>query len=67
MLIDCNTCPVQGEGCPDCVVSFLLERPPAPVELDAAERRALDRLAHAGLVPQLKFVPVSLRSVRDSA
>ena len=64
MLIDCATCPVQGEGCPDCVVAFLLDRPAVraptgyartgggtPVDLDPAERRALDRLAVAGLVP----------------
>ena len=51
MLIDCATCPVQGEGCPDCVVAFLLDRPPVPVDLDPAERRALNRLAVAGLVP----------------
>ena len=51
MLIDCATCPVQGEGCPDCVVAFLLDRPPVAVDLDPAERRALSRLATAGLLP----------------
>ena len=51
MLIDCATCPVQGEGCPDCVVAFLLDRPPLRIDLDPAERRALNRLAAAGLVP----------------
>ena len=53
MLIDCETCPVQGEGCPDCVVAFLLDRPAvaSPIDLDPAERRALNRLAAAGLVP----------------
>jgi hypothetical protein len=53
MIIDCDTCPAAGEGCPDCVVAFLLDRPPVPVEIDAVERRALLRLAHAGLVPGL--------------
>lgn len=53
MIIDCETCPVAGEGCPDCVVAFLLDRPPVPVEIDAVERRALLRLARAGLVPGL--------------
>jgi hypothetical protein len=64
MLIDCETCPVQGEGCPDCVVAFILDRPPVPVDLDAAERRALRTLARAGLVPPLQPVSVSSRSVR---
>lgn len=66
MLIDCQTCPVQGEGCPDCVVAFLLDRPPVPVEFDAAERRALRRLAQAGLVPPLQPMSESSRSVRRS-
>jgi hypothetical protein len=61
MLIDCETCPVQGEGCDDCVVAFLLNQPPVPVEFDAAERTALRRLAKAGLVPALP--PVSDSSV----
>ena len=67
MLIDCHTCPVQGEGCPDCVVAFLLDQPPRAVDLDAAERRALGRLAAAGLVPPLRAAPDSGRSVPDSA
>jgi hypothetical protein len=53
MLIDCERCPVQGHGCPDCVVAVLLDRPPVPVELDPAERRALRQLARAGLVRPL--------------
>ncbi|MGH8959778.1 MAG: hypothetical protein ACRDWT_00985 [Jatrophihabitantaceae bacterium] len=67
MLIDCDTCPVQGEGCPDCVVAFLLDRPPVPVDFDPAERRALRRLAKAGLVPPLQPLPGSSRSVGGSA
>jgi hypothetical protein len=66
MLIDCETCPVQGEGCPDCVVAFLLDRPAAPVDFDPAERRALHRLAQAGLVPPLQPLSDSPRSVRDT-
>lgn len=62
MLIDCETCPVQGEGCPDCVVAFLLDRPAVPVDFDPAERQALDRLARAGLVPPLQPVSGSSRS-----
>jgi hypothetical protein len=69
MLIDCDTCPVQGHGCDDCVIAVLLDRPPVPVELDAAERRALHRLAQAGLVPPLQPAsdsPDSCRSVGGS-
>jgi hypothetical protein len=66
MLIDCARCPVRGTGCSDCVVTVLLDRPPAPIELDAAERRALRRLARAGLVPPLQVVPESSDYVHDS-
>ena len=54
MLIDCERCPVQDTGCGDCVIAVLLDQPPVPVELDAAERRALRMLARAGLVPPLQ-------------
>jgi hypothetical protein len=50
MVIDCARCPARGPGCPDCVIGLFLERRPLPVELDAAERRALRQLARAGLV-----------------
>ena len=53
MIIDCETCPVAGEGCPDCVVAFFLDRPATPVRIDAVERRALLRLARAGVVAGL--------------
>ncbi len=73
MLIDCERCPVQGHGCPDCVIAVLLDRPPEPVDLDAAERRALHRLASAGLLPPLQpaephadHAPDSPASVPDS-
>lgn len=54
LLVDCDSCPVRGQECGDCVVSFLLsERGPW---LDAAERRALNVLADSGLVPPLRLV-----------
>jgi len=71
MVIDCDTCVVRGLACGDCVVSVLLGHPatPAParahstvpdegtvVEIDADERRALDALADAGMVPRLQLV-----------
>ncbi|TAM87741.1 MAG: hypothetical protein EPN43_09145 [Jatrophihabitans sp.] len=65
MIIDCDTCPVAGEGCPDCVVAFLLDRPRPRVRIDAVERRALTRLASAGLVGALP--PETSRSVREGA
>lgn len=62
MLIDCDACAVRGLACGDCVVTVLLGAPPDGVELDAAERQALDALAEGGLVPRLRLVP--LRPVR---
>jgi hypothetical protein len=56
VLVDCDQCSVRGAGCPDCVVTFLLGSPPDDVLLDADERRALDVLASAGLVPPLRMV-----------
>lgn len=72
MMIDCDTCTVRGDACADCVVTFLTipvregASPPAsvdgasvlrsPRELDDAERRAIEVLADAGLVPPLRLV-----------
>jgi hypothetical protein len=56
MLIDCDTCVVRGPACGDCVMSVLLAAPPTGVDLDDSERRALDALAGAGMVPQLRLV-----------
>lgn len=67
MLIDCDTCIAPEHACHDCVVTVLLGRPPAPVELDDAEQAALGTLARVGLVPPLRLVPDSSRSGRDIA
>ncbi len=56
MLIDCDACAVRGLACGDCVVTVLLGAPPEGVELDAAERSALEALAEGGLVPRLRLV-----------
>ncbi|MCW2505499.1 MAG: hypothetical protein JWO79_3783 [Actinomycetia bacterium] len=56
MLIDCDTCVVRGPACGDCVISVMLGAPPTGVNLDETERRALDALAGAGMVPQLRLV-----------
>jgi hypothetical protein len=54
--VDCDTCAVRGLACEDCVISVLLG-PPPNVELDPFERRAIDLLAGAGLVPRLRLIP----------
>ncbi|HKN53955.1 MAG TPA: hypothetical protein VJX66_15745 [Amycolatopsis sp.] len=54
-IVDCDRCVVRGISCHDCVVSVLLG--PPPVAWDADERRAIDALAQAGMVPQLRLVP----------
>jgi hypothetical protein len=56
VLIDCDTCCARGVGCGDCVVTVLLGGPPAGVTLNDEERRAVDVLAAAGLVPPLRLV-----------
>lgn len=57
MFIDCDSCTVRGPAaCGDCVVTALLGAPPQGVELEPAERDALDVLAESGLVPPLRLV-----------
>lgn len=55
IVVDCDRCVVRGISCHDCVVTVLLGAPPA-VEWDADERRAIDALAEAGMVPRLRLV-----------
>lgn len=64
MLVDCETCPVRGRHCADCMVTALTllpmpARQPAgeagvapegSLPLDPAERRAVSVLIAAGLV-----------------
>ncbi|MDQ3761047.1 MAG: hypothetical protein M3460_04920 [Actinomycetota bacterium] len=56
MIVDCDRCEVRGSACQDCVITVLLGAPPGGVELDGTERRALDTLAEAGMVPRLQLV-----------
>jgi hypothetical protein len=56
VLIDCDTCQARGAGCGDCFVTVLLGGPPAGVTLNEEERRAVDVLAEAGLIPPLRLV-----------
>jgi hypothetical protein len=55
IVIDCDSCSMRGLGCGDCVVTVLLGGPPYGVALDDAERRAIDALAGAGLIPPLRM------------
>jgi hypothetical protein len=56
IVIDCDSCSMRGLGCGDCMVTVLLGGPPYGVALDDAERRAIDALAGAGLIPPLRMV-----------
>ena len=56
LTVDCDSCAVRGLACQDCVISVLLGAPPS-VELDPFERRAIDVLAGAGMVPRLRLLP----------
>jgi hypothetical protein len=56
--IDCDRCEVRGDACGECVISVLLGAPPA-VEWDDDEQRAVDALIEAGMVPQLRLVPIA--------
>jgi len=60
LLIDCDGCAMRDLACADCVVTVLLGGPPGVVEVDDAERAALDALADSGLVPRLRLVPLGL-------
>jgi hypothetical protein len=50
MQIDCETCPVKGLQCDECVVTALLTISPGEVPLDAVELRAVSVFAGAGLI-----------------
>jgi hypothetical protein len=48
MLIDCDGCTVRGQACGSCVVTLLLEAPPAIHLLGDAEAEAIEVFALAG-------------------
>lgn len=48
MLVDCETCSVRGAACGGCVVTLLLDTPPALHQLGAAEARAIEVFERAG-------------------
>ncbi len=56
LVVDCDRCLMaDSAACDDCVVAYLTA-PGGPLVLEADERRALDALADAGLVPGLRLV-----------
>jgi len=57
MIIDCDSCVMRGPACEECVVTFMTipVRQPDTAELDAAEARAIEVLAEAGLIPPLRM------------
>ena len=64
VLIDCDSCAMRGLACGDCVVTMLLGSPSetgTSIDLDDAERMAVDLLAAGGLVSPLRLVPVTVR------
>ncbi|MET7402784.1 hypothetical protein ABZS66_55825 [Dactylosporangium sp. NPDC005572] len=48
MLVDCDSCSVRGNACSGCVVTLLLDTPPAIHQLAAAEVRAIEVFELAG-------------------
>lgn len=49
--LDCDTCPVRGRRCSDCVVSVIIG--PTP-ELQVQEAEAIDLLARRGLIDPIR-------------
>lgn len=67
MIVDCDRCVVRGDACAGCVITVLLGAPPGGVQLDATERRAIDALATAGLVPRLRLVHATVDVASNAA
>ncbi len=60
MLIDCGDCTMkETAACDDCIVTFLLERPPGAVIFDVVEERALRVLHDSGLAAPNRYEPKS--------
>ena len=60
MHIDCGNCTMQHTpACDDCIVTYLLDRPPGAVVFDVAEERALRVLQDGGLAAPNRFEAAS--------
>ena len=63
IVVDCYRCLVKSpSACGDCVVTVLLGSPPAGIEIDAEEMKALGALCDSGLVPPLRLVTAVTQS-----
>jgi hypothetical protein len=57
LVISCDECAMQHtNACDDCLVSFILDREPGGVVIDAEEARAVRMLTSVGLVPGPRHV-----------
>jgi hypothetical protein len=65
LIIDCDRCAVRPKACSECVVSVLLGAP-GQLEWDANERRAVDALADAGMLPRLRLVSTNVPNSTQS-
>jgi hypothetical protein len=70
MIIDCDTCLARDLACQDCVVNLIFHQ--GLLDLSEEEAQALDNLARAGLLPELRLVapepaPARFRPWKDSA
>lgn len=60
MRIDCTECEMyRSEHCDECLVTALLHPPEGAVDIDDELGDSVEVLAHAGLIPVLKFRPRS--------
>lgn len=66
--IDCETCPVRGLHCDECMVTAFLAIDTADQPLDAVEQRAVGVFAAAGLISDEEVqAAVSRREPIDAA
>jgi hypothetical protein len=61
MIVDCDTCPVRGTHCGDCVVTVLMSPASAGLPLDPLEQKAVATLVEAGLVDRSRVVTLTAR------
>ncbi|GIG90136.1 hypothetical protein [Plantactinospora endophytica] len=61
MLIDCDSCTLRGAAaaCSGCLVSALLDQPPAQAALTADEMHAIEVFTRAGFDVEILDAPVS--------
>lgn len=56
MHIDCADCTARHtDACGDCIVTYLLDRPPGAVVFDVEQERAIRALQDGGLAPRSRF------------